>query len=121
LLLILQAVPFKVGQQLLIGSILLLTARALALSVPGAARDMLTAQLGQRSEFLLNLLEFGLSLLVDLARLLLKRLLDLLLQAAHIISVILLDHLLQLGFLPLQLRLTDEILAHFAVFCLLKD
>ena len=81
--------------------------------MPCAARNMIGAQLVQCLELLLYLLQLLLALFVHLGRLLLKDLLDLGLQAAHIVPVVLLNDLLELSFLALQLGLTYEVFAHF--------
>ena len=96
--LVIFTVALEVLQQFVVGRHIFISA---ATTMPSAARYVISAQLVQRLELLLDLFEFHVALLVHLTGLFLEDFLDLNLQAAHIVAVILLDNLLELSFLAL--------------------
>ena len=85
--------------------------------VPGASRDVIRAEFMQRFELFLNLVQFCLSLFIDLFSFSFENPVDFLLESAHVIAIVLLNHELQLGFLPLELRFSDMIFCHLLLDC----
>ena len=86
-------------------------------SVPGASRDVIRAEFMQRFEFFLDLVQLCLSLFIDLLSFGFENPVDFLLEPTHVVAIVLLNHELQLGLLPLELRLSDMIFCHLLLDC----
>ena len=113
--LILLTVALEVLQKLLIRRHVVL-ALELA-SVAGASRDVIRAELVQRFELFLNLVQLFLSLFIDLLSFSFESPVDFLLEGAHVVAIVLLDRGLQISFLPLELRFSDTVFCHLLLDC----